>query len=301
LPGRRSESGGRNGFPNYDISSPLAPETLTGLSPYGTLSVRQRFHPTRHKYPNDMLPGRTMRSREMLRLLQKVPIFGPLAERAALRLRKLRFTGSRDYWEQRYAGGRDSGPGSYGKLAEFKAEVLNGFVRSRNVRSVIEFGCGDGNQLALAEYPAYTGLDVAKTAIARCAEHFGHDRTKRFLLYDPRAIADTLSSLHAELALSLDVIYHLVEDETYEQYLLHLFSAAERFVIIYSSDTDENLSLQAPHVRHRKFSTWLEKNVPGWTMVEKIPNRFPCQGDDPGGSVADFFIYQRRESKQTLP
>jgi SAM-dependent methyltransferase len=237
-----------------------------------------------------------MRSREMLRLLQKVPIFGPLAARAALRLRKLRFTGSRDYWEQRYAGGKDSGPGSHGQLAEFKAEVVNGFVRSRNVRSVIEFGCGDGNQLTLAEYPAYIGLDVSRAAIARCAERFGHDRTKRFLLYDPRSIADTLPSLHAELALSLDVIYHLVEDETFEQYLLHLFSSAERFVIIYSTDTEENHSFQAPHVRHRKFSAWLERNVPGWTMVEKIPNRFPFQDNDTAGPFADFFIYQRRES-----
>jgi SAM-dependent methyltransferase len=253
------------------------------------------------KFSKDMLAVTTMRSGELLRLLQKVPILGPLTARAALRIRKLRFTGSRDYWEQRYAEGKDSGPGSHGQLAAFKAEVLNGFVRSRDIRSVIEFGCGDGNQLALADYPAYTGLDVSKTAIAQCTERFGHDRTKHFLLYDPRSFADTRPSLRAELALSLDVIYHLVENETYEQYLVHLFSAAERFVIIYSSDTDENPSLQAPHVKHRRFSARVEKNLSAWTMVEKIPNRFPFQDDDTGGSFADFFIYQRRAPLQSLP
>src|SRR5690606_4241845 len=75
---------------------------------------------------------------------------------------------SADYWEQRYARGGNSGAGSYGKLAEFKAEVLNAFVRERQIRSVIDFGCGDGAQLALAEYPSYVGLDVSPTALHIC-------------------------------------------------------------------------------------------------------------------------------------
>lgn len=37
----------------------------------------------------------------------------------------------------------------------------NDFVRARGIDSVIEFGCGDGAQLALAEYPAYGGIDVS--------------------------------------------------------------------------------------------------------------------------------------------
>ena len=47
------------------------------------------------------------------------------------------------------------------RLAAFKAEVPNDFVRARGIDSVIEFGCGDGAQLALAEYPAYVGIDVS--------------------------------------------------------------------------------------------------------------------------------------------
>lgn len=242
-----------------------------------------------------------MRSEEIIRLLQNVPIIGPLVIYSALLIKKLRFGGSQAYWEKRYAGGRDSGPGSHGRLAEFKADVLNGFVRSRNVRSVIEFGCGDGSQLARADYPAYTGLDVSKTAIAQCTKRFCHDSTKQFFLYDRCSFADNPPSLRAELALSLDVIYHLVEDETYEQHLLHLFSAAERFVIIYSSDSDENLAFQAPHVRHRKFSSWVAKNLPAWKLIERIPNQFPPQAKDRRGAFTDFFIYQRFEPKETLP
>ena len=79
-----------------------------------------------------------------------------------------RFPGSGTYWETRYSGGGNSGAGSYGQLAEFKAEVINDFVISKGISSIIEFGCGDGNQLLLARYPRYTGLDVSKVALARC-------------------------------------------------------------------------------------------------------------------------------------
>ena len=62
------------------------------------------------------------------------------------------FPGSTKYWQERYATGGDSGVGSYEKFAEFKAEIVNAFVSTYGVTSVIEFGCGDGNQLRLATY-----------------------------------------------------------------------------------------------------------------------------------------------------
>src|SRR3954467_11496426 len=86
------------------------------------------------------------------------------------------------YWEKRYAGGGDSGAGSYGRFADFKAEVLNEFVEAHAIRNVIELGCGDGNQLVLARYPEYLGLDVSPAAVARCRERFASDAGKSFRL-----------------------------------------------------------------------------------------------------------------------
>jgi hypothetical protein len=36
-------------------------------------------------------------------------------------------------------------------LAEFKARAVNDFVRENSVKSIVEYGCGDGNQLKSAE------------------------------------------------------------------------------------------------------------------------------------------------------
>ena len=59
-------------------------------------------------------------------------------------INSMSFAGSGNYWDKRYQKGRDSGEGSYGELALFKAKVLNEFVREKEIRSVIEFGSGDG-------------------------------------------------------------------------------------------------------------------------------------------------------------
>lgn len=201
------------------------------------------------------------------------------------------FPGSQEYWEERYAGGGTSGRGSYGELAAYKAKFLNEFVGDRGIASVIEFGCGDGSQLSLAKYPNYIGLDVARTAIALCSTRFEEDRTKSFFLYDPGAFVDRHCIFRAQLALSLDVIYHLTEDAVFESYMRHLFAAAEQFVIAYSSNT-ESPDVE-PHIRHREFTTWVAATLPQWRLAQRRPNPYPMSADRRSGSFADFFVFER--------
>lgn len=203
------------------------------------------------------------------------------------------FRGSRGYWESRYLAGNTSGVGSYGKWAEFKAEVLNDFVSKHDILSVTEFGCGDGNQLLLANYPAYTGLDISKTAIEICKERFNDDKMKIFQQYTPECFEQISDACQADLSMSLDVIYHLVEDRIFESYMKHLFSVAQRFVVIYSTDSDEKNSLHLPHVRHRKFSEWVKINATEWELLERIPNKYIAECNKLAGASIDFFIYKR--------
>lgn len=238
---------------------------------------------------------RTCQMKKLKYTIKKTPLIGTAAKRIARIFRKISiFPGSREYWEGRYDSGGTSGLGAYGQFAEFKAEVINSFVRDHKVSSVVEFGCGDGNQLALAHYPNYIGLDVSRTAIMLCKERFKDDKTKSFFLYDSECFVDIHSVFRSELSLSLDVIYHLVEDRIFELYLNHLFSAAEKFVIIYSSDTDDNPSYLEPQIRNRCFSKWVEKNFPQWNLKQRIPNKYPLVSEQGIGSFADFFIYEKR-------
>jgi Methyltransferase domain len=203
-----------------------------------------------------------------------------------LRIRLAQFNSS-TYWDSRYANGGNSGNGSFGELARFKAGIINDFVAENQIDSVIEFGCGDGNQLALSKYPHYIGIDVSPTALQRCRHLFRGDATKKFLRYgEPDA-----NPLRADLVLSLDVIYHLVEDDIYEKYMQDVFEAATRFVIVYSDD--EEAPRDMLHVRHRKFSNWIGQNQPDWHLISHIPNKFPWDEGTERGSFADFWIYEK--------
>ncbi len=203
------------------------------------------------------------------------------------------FRGTKDYWERRYTAGRNSGAGSYGRLAEFKAEFINGFVRTHAIQSVMEFGCGDGNQLGLAEYPNYIGLDISAAAVAMCQQRFAEDATKRFAVI--AADAASTRDLRADLTLSLDVIYHLVEEAVYEAYLSQVFDSADRFVIVYSSNSDAIPA--SPHVRHREFTRWVATERPNWQLVEHVPNRYPYNSRNRSEtSFADFFVFAKSDA-----
>lgn len=224
----------------------------------------------------------------MKELIKRIPVIGPVARSVYLRwIRPAKpFHGSEEYWIARYRDGGNSGAGSYNRLAEFKAETLNEFVASHDIRDVIEFGCGDGNQLTLARYPAYLGLDVSPHAIERCSRRFAGDASKSFMR------VQDYTGQTAQLALSLDVIYHLTEDEVYETYMQTLFDAARDYVVIYSSNVDAS-NPKSAHVRHRQFSRWVRAHAPGWRLLRHIPNRYPYLGDNDTGSLADFYIYGR--------
>jgi SAM-dependent methyltransferase len=199
------------------------------------------------------------------------------------------FEGSSSYWEKRYVADGNSGPGSYGDLAIFKARILNEFIAAESVQSVIEFGCGDGHQLSLARYHRYLGLDVSPAAIAKCRIMFAGDSSKEF------RTMQNYDGDEADAALSLDVIYHLVEDTVFERYMTTIFDCAQRWVVIYSSNfdgLDENL---AEHVRHRKFTNWITTNRPEWYCAKVIKNDFPFSGDFKSSSHADFYFFAKRE------
>jgi SAM-dependent methyltransferase len=205
----------------------------------------------------------------------------------------LRFQNSKSYWERRYALGGSSGSGSYGEFAEFKAEVLNHFLLSHCINSVIEFGCGDGNQLSMVNYPQYIGIDVSQTALNLCQARFAGDPTKTFLL------SDHYSGQTAECAVSLDVLYHLVEDQAFADYMRNLFSSASRFVIIYTSNVlphelEARNSLMREHVRHRHVTGYVAENYSQWKLAEHIPNRYPYNPKTGDGSFAEFFVYALR-------
>jgi hypothetical protein len=235
--------------------------------------------------------------------IRQLPLIGPTLVAATRAVRRQAFPGSTSYWERHYQAGGGSGEGSAGQLAEFKAGFLNDLVTVDRIDSVIEFGCGDGEQLGRARYPKYLGLDVSATTLRRTMRKFADDSSRSFLLYDPYCFTDPANLISADLAVSLDVIYHLVEDEIYQLHLRHLFGAASRFVCLFTSDADtlRVTEATAPHVRHRPVVRDVATMFPQWRLVRRVENPFPHRPGISGTSFADFFVYERSVKASGVP
>lgn len=175
---------------------------------------------------------------------------------------RLTFGGSARYWDLRYRLRGSSGAGSYGATARLKADFVNRFIAENDVMSVVDFGCGDGAQLELLNCPHYLGVDVSRAAVARCRERFRQWPGKHFITIEE------YQGEQADVAMSLDVIYHLVEDDVFDRYLDRLFAAARRFVVIYSTDHDEDSPRGSTHVRHRALRQLCLERFPAFDSVD---------------------------------
>jgi trans-aconitate methyltransferase len=187
------------------------------------------------------------------------------------------------YWDRRYREGRTSGAGSEGDEGAYKAAYLSKFIADRDVKTVIDWGCGDGQVLELIEFPAqtqYIGIDVSETIVRRM-------RNKG---WEPRCLFHTaeaypiLTRTTMELALSMDVLFHLPDDDDYFGYLDNLFGSAERFVVIYATNYAGGRT--ARHVFRREFTPDIAERFSEWELkTVETPLR---------EGLASFFVYEKK-------
>ncbi|MBX2844842.1 MAG: class I SAM-dependent methyltransferase [Saprospiraceae bacterium] len=198
---------------------------------------------------------------------------------------------SSEYWEERYKQGGNSGAGSYNELAQFKADTINQFIKHHDIKSVLELGCGDGNQLALFEVQRYIGVDVSKTVIETCKGLFASDTSKSFYEYESyyRTAREPV-----DLTLSLDVLYHLTDEHMYLEYLNRLMASSKKYVLIYSSNHKSQPWETATHIRHHHFTKDISIHFSEWELKHRIKNPFPhTEFGNERGSVADFYWWEK--------
>lgn len=161
------------------------------------------------------------------------------------------------YWEERYRRGGFSGAGSRGEEAAQKVQLVNDVVEANGVQSLLDLGCGDGHVAAGISVARYTGYDPAPSALALAREQRPDGHFMRTLPAGP---------MRFDMTLSMDVLFHLVDERTYAEYLEALFGYSD-LVLVYG--TDKELQGRS-HVLHR---VWTKDVPPGWSMQE-IPVRF---------------------------
>lgn len=191
------------------------------------------------------------------------------------------------YWEKRYADKGNSGDGSYGKLANFKAEIINGIIKDYRIKSVLDYGVGDGNQYSTLNLDniTYYGIDVSSTAISICKNMFP-DKSNCFMSVNEYKETNTT----CELSMSCDVLYHLIDEDLYHSYLKNLFEFSNKYILIYARNQTKK---HADHVYFREFNDYFV-NTYKCTLIKKFPNRYPQKIlglDNSTTSPSDFYLY----------
>jgi hypothetical protein len=157
----------------------------------------------------------------------------------------------RGYWENRYINGGNSGEGSRGYHAKWKAHIVNSIIKEYNIKSIFEYGCGDFYQLEMFEgFDTYTGYDISPTILELC-KNKSNNESHIFVDYIPK-------DKTYDLTMSIDVLQHLVNKNDYEYYINELFSLSHKFVLLYSHNG--NVGQTATHIYHRIFTEWIQDN-----------------------------------------
>jgi SAM-dependent methyltransferase len=194
---------------------------------------------------------------------------------------------AKDYWEHRYLAGGNSGAGSKGGLLSWKADIVNAIIRENGVKSCLELGSGDGKFANLLNLKSYIGYDISPSAITLANQH----------IYKPNFKVKSKTPFvlrKFDIAISIDVIYHILDKKDFDNHMTKLFSAAKRLVVIYSWPQKPSETMSA-HIAFNDFRSWAELQAPGWQLVDHIPNKFPFDEDNPNHtSRSEFFVYRRR-------
>lgn len=190
------------------------------------------------------------------------------------------FPGSARYWERRYlAGMRGAGRGSAGMAFKDKLATVDRVIRATKSLTVLDLGCGPeafGNYLH--NVGTYLGIDVSHEAV----------RTSQAKRSVPGRRYQDLPSFgplgEFDLVLSLEVIFHLVEDHVYHRYMSHLTESSTGYLLIQSTDREED-RFHGSHYRDRPFRDWIETHAPRW--------RLESSWTSPHGA-SDWFLFSLR-------
>lgn len=193
-----------------------------------------------------------------------------------------------NYWNTRYLEGGNSGAGSTGRLNSFKAEYLNSVIQKYQIQSILDFGCGQGAILDFIKIEEFLGYDISPSVVTTLKDKYRFDSKKFFT----NILGELLPK---DLVLSFDVIFHMVENAEYEEYIKQIFKFAKKIVLIYSSNSDraDPEYATAPHVKHRIFLHDVPKN---FQLIETQKNEYPYDASNPNTtSWSDFYLFKRFE------
>lgn len=161
-----------------------------------------------------------------------------------------------NYWDQRYCKGGISGEGSIGDYRDWKWHIIKKYTdKLENLNSVIDIGCGDLSFWEGKTCKKYIGMDVSKTIIEK---NIVKKPEWTFFCNS----ADIRKDIKSNCVFCFDILFHIMDDNTYEKILKNVISYSQNMIFIYTwirnplNDTVVKRAIRHKRIanNHRNFS-----------------------------------------------
>lgn len=170
------------------------------------------------------------------------------------------------YWQDRYKNKWNSGAGSYGANAQFKADFINKYVEEHKIFNVLEVWCGDWNNLWLYKIENYVWWDVSQKAIDICKKKYNHDDSKWFVLMDEKSMKNP-EEIWVDLVICLDVLFHVFPKKEWEKTINFCFNAGKR-VLLYTFLYPTG---HAEHINDYRITPYLDTKGIKYKIYKDVP------------------------------
>ena len=193
------------------------------------------------------------------------------------------------YWDKRYRAGGHSGPND---ARNWKAQTISELIKEYKPRYIQDWGVGDGTLLAQLDVEGvetYLGLDVSLHALDRLRTLDGpwNDWDTKLELGHIRALWNRKPE-KPDMVLSIDVLFHLIAEDNWREYLDELFGERSRAKTVVLLANDGKHPGIGEHVRVRPFVEYVKDRYGyNYELVRIIetPNPHAC--------FSNFTIWQR--------
>jgi SAM-dependent methyltransferase len=139
------------------------------------------------------------------------------------------------------AWGNGSGDGSHPNAVVDYCQVLTDTIKTYNIKSVLDYGCGDWQFSKLIDWEnlvdSYTGVDVIDTLIQHHTQHYVTNKIKF------QTVTENFEFPKVDLIICKDVLQHLPNNIVSK--LLNSFESSSTYMLITNdANIDASISLQ---------------------------------------------------------
>lgn len=186
------------------------------------------------------------------------------------------------YWDNRYRSGGGSGAGSEGTYLEIKKKVILPIINELGIKNIEDFGCGEGSLIPYLPLDRYKGYDISPTIINKLKNKYGGSTKYEFNLINEACVGEP------DMALSLDVFFHLVEDSVCDEYLQKIIGSRPKWILFltWNSKVIYTEHIKGTHVRYRDLTRHMHC-FDSYTLDRIIPHNH---------EIFSFYLYRGKQN-----